>query len=292
VDDFHALTNVHQRDLYTYSPQEVEEFRLKILQKRFNDLKDKVGALRKLAEIQGVSEIKTLDDAAPVLFQHTVYKSYPMPFLEKSRFDALTKWFDQLTAHDLSGIDASGCKLVEDWLNLLDRQTGLKPIHTTGTSGKLSFLPRAKKDWKIQIRFTLTRWQGMPGERDISFDLDNPGFRLPIIQPGYQRGYYMAQRLMDEQIALIGDPDRVESLYGDEVLSPDVLSLAGRVATAEAKGELDKLVIEPALLQKFKESQEKARNKETMDAEFFDRVLNRFAGQRVMIGNTVPQLYA
>src|SRR5690606_27729009 len=119
VDDFHALTNVHQRDLYTYSPQEVEEFRLKILQKRFNDLKDKVGALRKLAEIQGVSEIKTLDDAAPVLFQHTVYKSYPMPFLEKSRFDALTKWFDQLTAHDLSGIDASGCKLVEDWLNLL-----------------------------------------------------------------------------------------------------------------------------------------------------------------------------
>ncbi|MET0378664.1 MAG: hypothetical protein ABW049_06680 [Spongiibacteraceae bacterium] len=291
VDDFAGLTRLHQRDLYTRSKEEVEAFRLALLRKRFSELVDRVGALRKLAEIQGVREINSLDDAAPILFQHTVYKSYPMPFLEKGRFDALTKWFSQLTAHDLSGVDATKCKFVDQWLTLLQEQTELKPIHTTGTSGKLSFLPRAKEDWKTQIRLTLTRWQGMPGERDISFDTSAPGFRLPIIQPGYRYGFYMAQRLMEEQIELIGDPDKVESLY-NELLSPDVLSLGGRVATAQAKGELDKLVIDPALMQRFKESQEKAKNKAQMDAEFFDRVLERFSGQRVMIGNTVPQLYA
>jgi hypothetical protein len=250
-----------------------------------------VAALRKLADIQGVSTIGSLDDAAPILFQHTVYKSYPMPFLEKGRFDALTRWFGQLTAHDLSAVDVSGCRLVEDWLTLLQQQTPLKPIHTTGTSGKLSFLPRAARDFQLQIRGTLTRWQGVGSEPDISFNVDEPGFRLPIIQPGYRHGFYMAQRLMEEQIALIGDESQVESLYND-VLSPDVLSLAGRVATAEAKGELDRLHIEPALLQRFRQSQQRQQDKGQSDARFFDRVLERFQGQRVMIGNTVPQLYA
>jgi hypothetical protein len=292
VDNIPALVKVHQRELFSHQREQVDEFRLQLLRKRFNELREPVKALNKLADIQGVSAINSLDDAAPVLFQHTVYKSYPMPFLEKGRFDALTKWLDQLTAHDLSGIDATQCKLVEEWLTLLEEKSELKPIHTTGTSGKLSFLPRAKQDWKTHIRIVLSSWQGMEGERDISFDLDYPGFHLPIIQPSYRYGFYMAQRLMEEQVDLIGDPDQVEALYGDEALSPDVLSLSGRVATAEAKGELDQLHIEPALLQLFKKSQEKAHNRETMDAEFFDRVLQRFRGQRVMIGNTVPQLYA
>lgn len=292
ANDFEALTKVHQRDLFSHSPETVAAFRLQVLQTRFNDLKDKVKALTKLASLQGVSAIDSLDDAAPILFQHTVYKSYPMPFLENGRFDMLTKWFSQLTSHDLSHIDARDCKLVEEWLELLEKNTPLKPIHTTGTSGKLSFLPRAARDFKLQIRFTLNRWQGVGSERDVTLDPDNEQYQLPIIQPGYRYGYYMAQRLMAEQVALVGCEDKIESLYGDEALSPDVLSLAGRVATAEAKGELDKLHIEPALLQRFKQNQEKANNKATLDADFFDRVLTRFQGQRVMIGNTVPQLFA
>ena len=291
VDDYQGLTALHQRELFAYPKQEVEAFRLAVLRKRFADLKDRVGALKKLADIQKVSQIDSLDDAAPILFQHTVYKSYPMPFLERGRFDALNKWFQQLTAHDISGIDASQCKFVDEWLTLLQDKTELKPIHTTGTTGKLSFLPRAKKDWKVQIRAVLHRWEGMAGERDIPVNVDNPGMHLPIIQPGYRYGFYMAQRLMEEQVALIGDENKVESLY-NELLSPDVLSLSGRVATATARNELDKLYIDPALLKRFKESQEKAKNKPQMDAEFFDRVLDRFKGQRVMIGNTVPQLYA
>ena len=290
IDNIAALTNVHQRDLYAYDAEEVADFKLKVLQKRFNDLRENLAALRKLSAIQNVSEINHTDDAAPILFQHTVYKSYPMPFLERGRFDALTQWFQQLTTIDLSEVDATDCELVEQWLDLIGEKTALAPIHTTGTSGKLSFLPRCKQDFKTQIRFVLNRWQGVGDERDISIDLDSPEARLAIIQPGYRYGYYMAQRLMAEQIALLGDPDQVESLY-DETLSPDVLSLSGRVATAQAKGEEHKLDITPALLKRFKENTEKAKNKASKDAAFFDQVLNRFAGQQVMAGNTVPQLF-
>lgn len=294
ANDFMALTKVHQRDLFSRDSAEVDAFRLQVLQRRFTDLKDKVKALGKLASLQGVSDINNLDDAAPILFQHTVYKSYPMPMLENGRFDMLTKWFSQLTAHDLTPVleQAKHCKLVEEWLDLLEQHTPLQPIHTTGTSGKLSFLPRAAADFTLQIRFTLNRWQGVGSERDVTLDPDAEHYEFPIIQPGYRYGYYMAQRLMAQQEQLVGHPDKIEALYGDEALSPDVLSLSGRVATAEARGELDKLQIEPALLQKFKASQDKARSKASMDAEFFERVLTRFRGQRVMIGNTVPQLYA
>ena len=291
LDDFYGLTAVHQRDLFSRDREEVEDFRLAILRKRFDELRGRVTALDKLAEIKGVSRIDTLDDAAPVLFQHTVYKSYPMTFLERGRFDLLTRWFAQLTSYDLSAMDTSGCKLVEDWFRLLEESTGLAPIHTTGTSGKLSFLPRAKQDFVLQHRCVLARWQGVGAEPDITIDVDNPGVRLPVIQPGYRYGYYMAQRLMAEQIRVKGDPDQVESFYGDQALSPDVLSLSGRVATAEARGELDKMYITPELLRRFRQNQEVARNKADLDAEFFDRVLERFQGRRVMVGNTVPQLY-
>ena len=290
VNDFNSLACVHQKDLFSYEQEDVEAFRLKVLKKRFNELKEKVGALRKLADLQTVSSIDTIDDAVPLLFQHTVYKSYPMPLLEKGRFDALNKWFDQLTAYDLSVVDASKCQFVDEWLTLIEDQTPLKPIHTTGTSGKLSFLPRSKADFTTQFRFTLTRWQGVGDERNINIDIDNPRMRLPTIQPSYRHGYYMAQRLLDEQIKVLGDEEKTESLYND-TLSPDVLSLAGRVATAEAKGELNKLHIAPALLERFKATQERQTNKSQTDAEFFDRVLERFQGQQVMIGNTVPQLY-
>lgn len=288
--DVAAVSRLHQKELFAFEPSDVEAFKLRVLQQRFNSLKEKLGALRKLSAIQGVSEINDLDDAASILFQHTVYKSYPMPFLENGRFDALTKWFSQLTTVDLSDVDAKGCELVEQWLDLLSEKTDLAPIHTTGTSGKLSFLPRAKQDFKTQIRCVLARWQGVGVERDVTLNLDTPSKRLPIIQPSYRYGYYMAQRLMAEQIEIIGDESKVESLY-NETLSPDVLSLSGRVATAQAKGQEDKLVISPALLKRFKESKQKAANKTELDAALFDRVLERFQGQQVMVGNTVPQLF-
>ncbi len=289
--DFAAITALHQRDLFTRPAREVAEFRLRMLQERFASLRGRVAALGKLADIQGVSAIQSLDDAAPVLFQHTVYKSYPMSLLERGRFAALTGWLGQLTSHDLSGVDASQCKLIEDWLRALDEQTPLRCNHTTGTTGKLSFLPRTAREWRLQNRMLLSGFQGMAGERDLSFDLDEPGFRVPIIQPGYRHGYYMAHRNMAEQIGLLGDPRQVECLYGDEMLSPDVLSLGGRAAAADARGELDKLAIGPELLRRFKDSQARMAGSEDRQARFFERIFASYRGRQVLMGSAVPQLY-
>ena len=83
----------------------------------------------------------------PLLFQHSVYKSYPLALLVKNRFAELTRWLDRLTTHDLSGVDVGACDSIDSWLDVLDDQTELRVAHTSGTSGMMSFLPRAKDEW-------------------------------------------------------------------------------------------------------------------------------------------------
>ena len=39
----------------------------------------------KLADEAGVARVTALEDVVPILFRHTVYKSYPVSLLEKSR---------------------------------------------------------------------------------------------------------------------------------------------------------------------------------------------------------------
>ena len=55
--------------------KEVERIQLAGVRKRFAELRSKIPALDSLATEQGIDEIKTLNDAAPLLFKHSIYKS-------------------------------------------------------------------------------------------------------------------------------------------------------------------------------------------------------------------------
>src|SRR5208283_2489743 len=74
---------------FQFSPAELAEVQLAGARKRFDALKGSVSALARLAEEQGVTEIRTLEDLVPLLLPHTAYKSYPISFLERNRFDSL-----------------------------------------------------------------------------------------------------------------------------------------------------------------------------------------------------------
>src|SRR5262245_16064384 len=87
---------------------EVEAAQLAALRRRFETLRPKIEALDKLASRQGVEKLEQLDDVVPVLFDHRVYKSYPLSLIEKRQFERLTKWLDRLTAHDLAAIPLDG----------------------------------------------------------------------------------------------------------------------------------------------------------------------------------------
>ena len=286
-----ALLDRPTVELWSIDPAERESDQLAMLVERFEELRPRVAQLGKLASLQGIDSVATLDDVAPLLFQHTVYKSYPVSLLEKGRFDLLTRWMDGLTIHDLSGVDVSRCDSIDSWFEALEAQSPLRPSHSTGTTGKLSVIPRDRDDLE---RYDDGRVRGLsepfgdePDRLAALRDGNNP---IPIVYPSYRRGRQGAQRMLDALVRKLGSEETTYTLY-DEFNSADVASLAGRVRGASEKGVLDEMKIAPDLLKRFKTSLARQANQAQDQAAFIERVQSELRGRKVYAFGAVPFLY-
>jgi hypothetical protein len=256
----------------------VSAIQLAAVQKRFADLRDKLPPLARLAEENGVTEIAQLNDAASLLFKHSVYKSYPVSLIEKSRFDRLTTWLGNLTTADLSGVRTDGLESVDDWLDALLRDAGVRVIHTTGTSGKLSFLPRGPLDEPLQLRTGRLSQETLGQPEPTGLD------QVPTIVVG-QRTMFNGYGANIEALVthLYGGDEAMMLTMDNGRLSADVLSLAGRLAAADNKGELGRSQISPAILKRLDQFVEAQKTAPERRARFFDTLFDRLRGQRVMM---------
>jgi hypothetical protein len=274
---------------YTLTPKQLEDIHLAGVRRRFKELRGQIGALDALASEQKIDEIDSIDRLVPLLFPHTVYKSYPLSFLERARFDRLTKWLDGLTTVDLSGVDATGVETIDDWVALLMRTTELQPNHTFGTTGKLSFIPRVKRHWEKMARLTahtLRDWNGSNTGPDLL------AHHMPAILPTYRRGAGAINHGMDWMVKLYaGSDDNALFLYPDTYFSADVASLGGRLRAAEARGEQGQLEISPALLAKRDQFAAQERDRPQALERFFAQALERFGGKDVYMFAVWPILF-
>ena len=55
----------------------------------FAERREQIAVLRRRADETGVREIRRFEDIVPLLFSHTVYKSYPANFVEQGRWDRM-----------------------------------------------------------------------------------------------------------------------------------------------------------------------------------------------------------
>ena len=277
--------------LWLMDQAEREAGQLAMMAARFEELRPKLAQMDKLATLQGVGAVSALNDVTPLLFQHTVYKSYPVSLLEKGRFDLLTRWLGGLTVHDLSGVDVSGCDSIDSWFDAIEAQTPLRPSHSTGTTGKLSILPRDRDELR---RFEQTRVRGLAepfgDEPDRLTALRDGGQPVPIVYPSYRSGRQTAQRMLDGFVRNLGSEETTYALYND-FMSADVASLAGRVRGASQKGALEDMKIAPGLLQRFKTSMARQANQAQDQEVFFERILANLAGRNVLAFGAVPFLY-
>src|ERR1019366_2314078 len=117
----------------------------------FRRMRDRIPALKKLADRQGVDTIDRIEDVLPVCFDHRVLKNYPIQIIENRDFAKLTQWLGKLTAHDLTRVDLTGLSTIEQWLGRLEA-FGMLVTYSSGTTGKLSFVPRSYDEfgpWKF-----------------------------------------------------------------------------------------------------------------------------------------------
>jgi hypothetical protein len=256
------------------------------LQYRFDTLRDNVPILRKFADRLGIAAINTLDSVIPLLFDHTIYKSYPSSFLQKGQFSHLTRWLNTLTSHDLSGVDASGCKDIVSWMAQIEAQSPLKLCHSSGTTGILSFQPYSKEDWSrfgdVQVVELFQNY----GE-----DPEWPAPQVDAVFPYYRSGGTGFLRVNDNIVKNITrSEERFHTLYKGE-LDSDVVYLAARIRAAKAKGELNEIWISPEMQARQKEfALAQAHAAEDTD-KFFERILRDLAGRRIFALATWNLLY-
>jgi hypothetical protein len=268
--------------LYRLARKQVEEVQLAALRHRFSQLRDGVAALDRLAKRQGVADIGTLSDALPVFFDHRVYKSYPLSLIETRDFPKLTAWLNRLTLHDLLKLDLKGLTTLDSWLDRL-ADYGMMIGHSTGTTGKLSFIPRSLVEWPA--------WKSAYTDAQrAATGVDPTKEFLPTFNPTYRGGHQMGQKmLMLFNLPAAGGAEHYHTLY-QTPLSADLMSLAGRLQVAEDKGEIDRLGLDPVLLEKRREMIEQGRRREQDLEAWFGKLIEQYRGRRVKIGGSFGDL--
>ncbi len=260
---------------------ELEQLQLEGLRLRFAQLKDRVGMLGRLADAQDIAAIDTIDDVVPLLFEHTVYKSYPASLLSEGRFDKLTAWLQKLTAHDLSGVDLTGVDGIDAWIARLDEQSPLTICHSSGTSGTMSFLPWSKEEMDRFGKFWPTHYFQRFGD-------PRPADIIPhvhVISGLYRHGNSMQFRINDLFAKyMAGDEARLHAA-DPGALSSDMTYLAARLRAAKARGDLDKVEIPPALAARHKEFEEKQKGAGARFDAFLVETSESLAGERIFMGS-------
>jgi hypothetical protein len=269
--------------LFTLSKEQTAQPQLDALIRRFEGLRAQIPALDKLASRQEVDRIECLENAAPLLFDHRVYKSYPMSLIEQRRFDRMTSWLQRLSSHDLSRMSTDDLTSVDGWLDRLDEH-GMLMLHSTGTTGKLSFLPRSRTEWPAWEDAFFELWRATSGGVDRRVEV------LPNFYPGYRSGHATSAKLprLFGEVVAGGEPNR-HVMY-DYRLSADLLSMAARLRTAEERGELDKLELDPRLLDERAKLIAAGRNRGRDFEQWFTKLCDEFRGQRVWIEGPASDL--
>jgi hypothetical protein len=266
--------------MHTVEPRQMDALQLAAARLRFAELRDRVPVLTAMADELGLHEIDQLDDLVPLLFQHSIYKSYPTRLLERNSFDALTRWLDRLTTIDLSGASVDGCDGIDSWLDALDEQTDARVAYSSGTSGTMSFFSRSEAEWDRMIRAMRAGLHQFP-----------PGEHVHVVWPAYRHGRTGFMRAVDYMVEhFAGSEERFHVLHPGAI-GGDAMFLAARLRVAEARGEVDRLEVGPSLTARRQELEEAQRHLADAIPRFLDEVLPQLDGERVWVFGTWKPLH-
>jgi hypothetical protein len=169
----HLLDLIEAPSAYDQPRAEIEPLQLEAARTLFTERLEQIPVLKRRAEDAGVKEIRSFDDIIPLLFAHTVYKSYPPSFVEKGQWPRMLQWLNTLSVEDVTKVDVAGVGNVDDWIDRLEA-AGHHILATSGTSGKCSFLPHTRGDFPMKVR----HWRNTLGWPRVRPNADRPFFSL------------------------------------------------------------------------------------------------------------------
>ena len=250
----------------------LQALQLRLLQRWFVAQHAHIPVLRRVAERKHLATITHLAEVVPLLFSHATYKTYPESLLDSGAWQQMNRWVATLTTRgqELQALDVTGVRSLDDWLTLLDRH-GFALAHSSGTSGKPSFLPKSASEQAAMCRAYCAafRWgQGVDPARD----------KMPVLCVTFQHGWsVIVRRTNDLAAAYAPTPGAILHAFAG-VQSPTQLRRQSTLRRLMAAGRLD-----PAARVTFEQEVRQQQAATAASLEAFVQRMHQYRGQRVML---------
>jgi len=136
-----------QRDpnRFAASSSDLAAAQVAALDERFQERRDRIPLLAKRARDAGLERITAREDVVPVLFPHSVYKSYPDGFLANENWPGIAKWLGTISPHPIATLAWDEVTDLDDFVVRLEA-AGNYLSCSSGTTGKSAMLIAAAAD--------------------------------------------------------------------------------------------------------------------------------------------------
>jgi hypothetical protein len=204
------------------------------LDNAFRRFRERVPVLDRRATDEGIEGIGSREDFVPLLFPHTMYKSYPEPLIAQGRWAQLNKWLDSLSAHRVD-VDVAGVGSVDEWIDRLTA-AGHRVSSSSGTSGKASFLNKSKQDLETSLQDLIDCLV------DLGLPADNSWHVLSVGPETGQAQHTATREIVLEHYARpdavpINPPGSEGALAGHHAYMSQLAVVRKRMASGEATPE-------------------------------------------------------
>ncbi|MFM5930486.1 MAG: hypothetical protein ACKOPQ_06225 [Novosphingobium sp.] len=290
MDDPYGHFGHHNTRIHSLDRAEVDAVQLAAMRQRLEERRGQIQMLAKLADAQGIAGINGLDDLAPLLMPHDIYKSYPVSLLARGRFDALNTWLSRLTRHDPNAVDVSTCDSIDSWLTKLREETPLDVATSSGSTGTCSFFPKSKADYRVSVMGLRVQLAQPFGADPRPGDIDDP---IHAIVPLYRDGHASTGAFPKyiREAFCKGDDTKLHTAF-DFKISSDLMWLAARLRAAAAKGDASKVDVPASLLARREEWERSQAEAPARQMAFINRMVTELTGQRVFAMGTSNMFYA
>lgn len=248
-----------------------------ILSTRLTQLLPVLPPLRALAEAQGLSANISLDDAPRLFFPHSIYKSYDPAWLVDHDFSRMARWLQNFTTVNLKSEETPTFHTISDWVSWLENECDVDVAHSSGTTGRMSLIARAKADATARQQRTrlslvdVLASHGVP-EEDMWYH---------VAWPGAAGGRTTQQKLAEgARITSAKSPIHFIPLF-DHDLGVDYEFYVVRARLARAQGRLDLLPPSVHISEKLAEA-ERRQAEHSRHLQHMLDLLAELRGERVL----------
>lgn len=168
-------------DCFDIDPIDLLPVQLEAANERLAAQARRIPLLANRAESGGIEDIAQPADLVPLLFAHTIYKTYAEGWLNDGRWDRMGRWLATVSTRDVEGLDTAGVETLDDWLKELET-VGHYLSCSSGTTGKPAMLSCTEGDIALSARINIEAllWAtGLTRGEDRKFLGLGPQFAAP-----------------------------------------------------------------------------------------------------------------